>query len=69
MVCAAARDLLVAPLAGAWIETLRKCKVILFRRVAPLAGAWIETVLMLKKSMFSSVAPLAGAWIETQARP
>ena len=34
----------VAPLAGAWIETLRTrraaCRA---RGVAPLAGAWIET--------------------------
>jgi hypothetical protein len=28
----------VAPLAGAWIETVRRRQ-----RVAPLAGAWIET--------------------------
>ena len=35
--------MLVAPLAGAWIETLRvgvDDKVVI---VAPLAGAWIET--------------------------
>ena len=36
---------LVAPLAGAWIETL--CCVVVSggKLVAPLAGAWIETVL------------------------
>ena len=34
----------VAPLAGAWIETLRSRSRITFGLVAPLAGAWIETV-------------------------
>ena len=33
----------VAPLAGAWIETLDKLKIIYHIIVAPLAGAWIET--------------------------
>ncbi len=34
---------LVAPLAGAWIETLLTRGVVLMHPVAPLAGAWIET--------------------------
>ena len=33
----------VAPLAGAWIETLRLPDFVLPPLVAPLAGAWIET--------------------------
>ncbi|VDA99916.1 hypothetical protein S1OALGB6SA_990, partial [Olavius algarvensis spirochete endosymbiont] len=33
----------VAPLAGAWIETLRLENLFLTSEVAPLAGAWIET--------------------------
>ena len=56
---------LVAPRAGAWIET-RKCGIhtIPFG-VAPRAGAWIETLIGLSVVCFSSVAPRAGAWIET----
>ena len=34
----------VAPLAGAWIETLPQFRKIESANVAPLAGAWIETV-------------------------
>ena len=37
---------LVAPLAGAWIETARITTRKCGNRVAPLAGAWIETVSM-----------------------
>jgi len=33
----------VAPLAGAWIETLKRMRISTSARVAPLAGAWIET--------------------------
>ena len=33
----------VAPLAGAWIETLEKVPILGNLFVAPLAGAWIET--------------------------
>ena len=36
--------MLVAPLAGAWIETPGIVKVFLMSLVAPLAGAWIETI-------------------------
>ncbi len=36
-------DTLVAPLAGAWIETSLASSIIRFTIVAPLAGAWIET--------------------------
>ena len=34
----------VAPLAGAWIETLKSLIIFCIFVVAPLAGAWIETV-------------------------
>ena len=33
----------VAPLAGAWIETTPRRRVVVNMCVAPLAGAWIET--------------------------
>jgi len=57
---------IVAPLAGAWIETPLIAPVYVRpHRVAPLAGAWIETNILLSKKMGILVAPLAGAWIET----
>ena len=34
----------VAPLAGAWIETVIGNNDSFFDNVAPLAGAWIETL-------------------------
>ena len=38
---------IVAPLAGAWIETVVLSATELYGlRVAPLAGAWIETLLV-----------------------
>ncbi len=56
--------LLVAPLAGAWIEIFyyQYWREVLF--VAPLAGAWIEIGLVGIFLTVKSVAPLAGAWIE-----
>ena len=59
------RDL-VAPLAGAWIETPARPSMILRPTVAPLAGAWIETRTRCSRGRWSRVAPLAGAWIETE---
>ncbi len=35
---------LVAPRAGAWIETSTEGKIVTSERVAPRAGAWIETL-------------------------
>ena len=35
---------MVAPLAGAWIETSRRMGTCGSSSVAPLAGAWIETL-------------------------
>ena len=55
----------VAPLVGAWIETLNSEQSSLLYHVAPLVGAWIETHSGCKDMLFSPVAPLVGAWIET----
>ena len=55
----------VAPLVGAWIETL-DCSFYLDElRVAPLVGAWIETDSTIDINPQVNVAPLVGAWIET----
>ena len=43
-------SLYVAPLAGAWIETLTGQIWKYKHLVAPLAGAWIETILNCIKS-------------------
>ena len=56
---------MVAPLAGAWIETTYKKNIIWGIVVAPLAGAWIETDYEVWGLNHKHVAPLAGAWIET----
>ena len=56
---------LVAPYAGAWIETPRKAFGRSSCRVAPYAGAWIETLASAATCAASAVAPYAGAWIET----
>ena len=56
----------VAPLTGAWIETLPQ---LLDPRemvaVAPLTGAWIETHKLLYNDHATYAAPPTGAWIET----
>ena len=56
---------LVAPRAGAWIETTPIREIVPETGVAPRAGAWIETAS--RNPVFQSliVAPRAGAWIET----
>jgi len=64
-VLAGNRAVPVAPLAGAWIETVLRARVSDNPAVAPLAGAWIETHTGCTMSPTNSVAPLAGAWIET----
>ena len=38
-----ARAQVVAPHAGAWIETIVSIEVDIINKVAPHAGAWIET--------------------------
>ena len=55
----------VAPHAGAWIETRGQYKLGTFAKVAPHAGAWIETFTTDPLLPETEVAPHAGAWIET----
>ena len=62
------RKPVVAPRAGAWIETARFVYLPAYFAVAPRAGAWIETKLTLQSSILFLVAPRAGAWIETLSR-
>ena len=57
-------QLVVAPHAGAWIET-QKQLIDEQAKVAPHAGAWIETIRLRNRLKKSCVAPHAGAWIET----
>ena len=56
----------VAPLVGAWIETVIGRKMSDWVRVAPLVGAWIETQSEYDTKIEELVAPLVGAWIETR---
>jgi hypothetical protein len=56
-------DELVAPRAGAWVET--KVAIHPQEIVAPRAGAWVET----RSSVSTEVAPRAGAWVETREQP
>ena len=41
----------VAPLAGAWIETVIAPPIKAASAVAPLAGAWIETRVVLYRDL------------------
>ena len=59
------REDLVAPHAGAWIETGWCLTGRARSRVAPHAGAWIETKTSRHFRPVARVAPHAGAWIET----
>jgi len=57
---------LVAPRAGAWIETEGGPAIVGECGVAPRAGAWIETTAGSPTlRALGVVAPRAGAWIET----
>ena len=56
---------LVAPRAGAWIETSCRGSISTSWKVAPRAGAWIETINGVDSITSGKVAPRAGAWIET----
>ena len=60
------KSILVAPHAGAWIETASELKYTSELKVAPHAGAWIETKLCSCFRIGRLVAPHAGAWIETR---
>ena len=61
--------MMVAPLAGAWIEIISASSVAISLIVAPLAGAWIEIPPLPLFAKTPTVAPLAGAWIEITSRP
>ena len=50
--------LLVAPLAGAWIEIFAIASAIFLATVAPLAGAWIEMSDNFAKTAFNTSLPL-----------
>ena len=56
---------IVAPPAGAWIETNLEAFYAQGIDVAPPAGAWIETRYKWYLMINNRVAPPAGAWIET----
>ncbi len=56
---------IVAPHAGAWIETGGWGERTALGPVAPHAGAWIETAGDAPSPGPDVVAPHAGAWIET----
>ena len=58
--------MVVAPHAGAWIETVELPLGCTKTSVAPHAGAWIETRDMQYAIVDNIVAPHAGAWIETR---
>ena len=49
--------LMVAPLAGAWIETRKVNKNLRVISVAPLAGAWIETSNSVDNPLKASSRP------------
>ena len=51
---------LVAPHAGAWIETLYRLRVQTVTQVAPHAGAWIETGTQLTLILQGSSPPTRG---------
>ena len=59
----------VAPHAGAWIETVGSSDDFPSPDVAPHAGAWIETFKKDHGKAMWDVAPHAGAWIETLLPP
>ena len=65
ILCLIISKIVVAPRAGAWIETIACEKLNRQCRVAPRAGAWIETENADLKCANLQVAPRAGAWIET----
>ena len=58
---------MVAPLAGAWIETLESGSGDEEIVVAPLAGAWIETVSRLKRGPEGARRPPRGG-VDYQAQ-
>ena len=63
----AVTDFKVAPLVGAWIESVRYSNYSCSVAVAPLVGAWIERDYEVYACKACTVAPLVGAWIERTA--
>jgi hypothetical protein len=55
----------VAPITGAWVETLTRSSTLAVRAVAPITGAWVETTTSSASLLMACVAPLTGAWVET----
>lgn len=53
-----AEVLVVAPSAGAWIETLWDATMTMSMPVTPPAGAWIETIRRKSSPTTLAVAPL-----------
>ena len=58
----------VAPVTGAWIETIQPSIRSLSDQVAPVTGAWIETSEGVRAGKAADVAPVTGAWIETPTK-
>ena len=55
----------VAPRAGAWIETLPFADVMSLRRSRPARARGLKLWCCGQRGITMSVAPRAGAWIET----
>ncbi len=54
----------VAPLAGVWIEIIRKCNDMLVYRSLPLRECGLKSIYQSSYIPQQQVAPLAGVWIE-----
>ena len=59
------RDLFVASITEAWIETRRVADAIRIERVASITEAWIETKASVREQPSNQVASITEAWIET----
>ena len=60
---------MVAPHAGAWIETSVRSFNLLYRRSRPTRARGLKLNKGWKHTMKDGVAPHAGAWIETLGAP
>ena len=56
---------MVAPLAGAWIETAVGCGAASWSVSRPSRARGLKQILAKMAERSNKVAPLAGAWIET----
>ena len=61
-------SILVAPLAGAWIETVFRTPTLLILLSLPLRERGLKHTMDSKNKGGKEVAPLAGAWIETYCK-